>query len=430
MPRSTTGPEAAIEALIAHAEQTLGWSDANNTVKTPVHVWYEQKFGNPDPSKYSWDWCDGWITYVAYKSGNETACRVLGGVAYTVAHANRFRQAGEWTIGATGIRRGDIVFFDWGQGIEHVGIVTGATDGGVVETIEGNTLNVVARRKRERSKIAGFGRPKYGGTTTPPPAEEKPTVPNEYDPPAFPSGLAPGKASPSAKPLQAALKAAGYMSKSIAAADNYGPNTEAAVAAFYRAHKELSDADYDPFIGPKGWDVLHKEAYGGAEKPKVTPPPPATSPTLAEPKHDYRRVTYGGRTVNQRTATMLKAARGLMGLSTPFTLTQGSYNRGVSASAGTHDGGGVVDISTNGGNVNAMLLALRRAGFAAWYRTSAEGFSPHIHACAIGDREMASGARNQVVAYFRGRNGLANNRADSAPASVGRPAPKWADKYR
>ena len=63
----------AVEKMIAFAETTLGWSDENNTVRTPDHTWYNDKFGNPDPSKYAWDWCDGWITYVAWKTGNEAA---------------------------------------------------------------------------------------------------------------------------------------------------------------------------------------------------------------------------------------------------------------------------------------------------------------------------------------------------------------------
>jgi hypothetical protein len=420
----------SVEKMVAEAEKTLGWSDENNTKKTPVHTWYEAKFGNPDPGKYAWDWCDGWITYVAHKSGNAGPVRCLSGQSYTVAHAQAFKANGEWHAGAAGVARGDVVFFDWGNGIEHVGLALGPAKDGMIPTIEGNTLNVVAYRQRDTRLLAGYGRPKY--PTTPPSTGGGTTVPTTYTPPPFPVGLRPGSASPSAKPLQRALKAAGYMAASVVEADNYGPNTEASVDRFYDANPELTQpGSYDPIIGPKGWAELHREAYGGAKPPAVkpTPPPPVTTPVLGEPPHDYRRVTHGGRTVNVRTDVMLKAARGLMNASTPFALTQGSYSTGVSASAGTHDGGGVVDINTNGLNVNATLLALRRAGFAAWYRSPSEGFAPHIHACAIGDREMSSGARSQVAAYFAGRNGLANNRADTAPASVGRPYPQWARKY-
>jgi hypothetical protein len=254
---------------------------------------------------------------------------------------------------------------------------------------------------------------------------------NNYTPPPFPTGLRPGSARPSARGLQKALKDGKYMSTSIAYSDNYGPSTEAAVAAFHRAHPALSEASHDPEIGVRGWGVLHREVYSEKRLNPNPPAPPSSSPSYNEPAHDYRRVTYGGRTVNVRTRTMLERARIELGMGHAIRLTQGSYNRGVSASAGTHDGGGVVDIdSSQFASTNAALRALRRAGFAAWLRTPSEGFSYHIHACAIGDREMAASARSQVVAYFRGRNGLANNKPDSAPASVGRPSPQWAAKYR
>lgn len=414
--------------MVEEAVKTIGWSDKNNTAKTPVHVWYEEKFGNPDTGKYAWDWCDAWITYIAHKSGNaQVVCFGDRGFAYTVAHANTFKVKSQWHEGAAGIRRGDIAFFNWGQGIEHVGLVL-SVDDEAVRTIEGNTLNVVDCRNREPRHIAGYGRPKYvaGGPVTPPT-----TTPAPYKAPPFPTGLAPNSARPSARGLQKALKDGKYLAASVAYADNYGPATQAAVAAFYRAHPALSEAEYDPEIGPKGWATLHTEVYGKkVTNPGPTQPPVTSHPSAAEPPHDYRRVTYGGRTVNVRTQTMLRRAQVLLSRGTELPLTQGSYNRGVSASAGTHDGGGVVDINVSGLNHNAVVRALREAGFAAWLRTPAEGFSYHIHACAIGDREMAPGARNQVRAYFNGRNGLANNRADSAPASVGRPVPRWADKYR
>jgi hypothetical protein len=85
----------------------------------------------------------------------------------------------------SGIRRGDIVFFDWNGSseigaIDHVGIVTSvSSDGQYVYTIEGNSANVCARRVRVVHDIAGFGRPKYpavGGTTASTPARYQVTI--------------------------------------------------------------------------------------------------------------------------------------------------------------------------------------------------------------------------------------------------------------
>jgi|SRR5829696_459292 len=103
----------------------------------------------------------------------------------------------------------------------------------------------------------------------------------------------------------------------------------------------------------------------------------------------------------------------------PIRVTQGGYNSGgVAASAGTHDGGGVIDISVSGlsGDQRRRLLVwLRRCGWAAWLRTPAQGFPYHIHAVRIGDRTASWGAKAQVVAYRNGRNGLKSNRADDGP---------------
>lgn len=146
---------------------------------------------------------------------------------------------------------------------------------------------------------------------------------------------------------------------------------------------------------------------------------------MVEPAHDYDLVRYGGKVVNKRTRTMLEAAAVIYGK--PFTLVQGSYSRGVAASAGTHNGGGVVDISTLGmsdAGRRAAEQALRKVGFFAWVRTPPK-FAYHIHAVAIGDRELSAAARLQIRQGFADRNGLAGN----GPDPQRDPYPAWVDKY-
>lgn len=125
--------------------------------------------------------------------------------------------------------------------------------------------------------------------------------------------------------------------------------------------------------------------------------------------------TLNGQTVNSRTAAMLKAAG--QKAKVDFSLTQGSYNAGgVGASAGTHDGGGAVDISVNNiKDKTAAVKALREVGFAAWERTPAQGFDPHIHAVAVSDTDMSPEAQDQVGAYYTGKNGLASGASDDGP---------------
>ncbi|MEV6073950.1 peptidoglycan-binding protein [Streptomyces sp. NPDC052069] len=96
------------------------------------------------------------------------------------------------------------------------------------------------------------------------PGKAKPSTPAKpYVPPAFPSGLAPGKSKPSAKALQRVLKATGFMPASVKEADNYGPQTSAAVARFHNAHPSYraKGKTYDPAIGARGWAYLHRLAH-------------------------------------------------------------------------------------------------------------------------------------------------------------------------
>ncbi|OZM74680.1 peptidoglycan-binding protein [Amycolatopsis antarctica] len=137
-----------------------------------------------------------------------------------------------------------------------------------------------------------------------------------------------------------------------------------------------------------------------------------------------------GETVNARTKAMLAEAERLT--EQDFTLEQGSYNPGGDpTSAGTHDGGGVVDIDVHGMDAVAVtesVEALRRVGFAAWHRTEEQGDWPaHIHAAAISDPDLSTPAQHQPGDYYLGRNGLADQGADDGPPV--KPIRTW-EEYR
>jgi hypothetical protein len=142
-----------------------------------------------------------------------------------------------------------------------------------------------------------------------------------------------------------------------------------------------------------------------------------------KPSEDYTRIEINGSTLNQRTLSMLAHAQELYGGELELTgtaITQGSYSNAVSASFGTHQGGGAVDLSVLSpgtytvlwDDIDPLLHALRVAGFAAWLREYGELYpdSPiHIHAIAIGDRELSPAAQEQltgIAGYFRGYSGL------------------------
>ena len=153
--------------------------------------------------------------------------------------------------------------------------------------------------------------------------------------------------------------------------------------------------------------------------PTLTPEPPGCQ----EPPDDYTRIEINGSVLNQRTLAMLAYAQELYGGELEITghaITQGSYSNNVSASFGTHAGGGALDLSVlrRGtytvlwDDIEPLLHALRVAGFAAWLREYGELYpdSPiHIHAIAIGDRELSEAAQEQLTGpagYFRGYDGL------------------------
>lgn len=128
------------------------------------------------------------------------------------------------------------------------------------------------------------------------------------------------------------------------------------------------------------------------------------------------RVTYHGATMNTRTRAMLVEAEDWLGRT--LSITQGSYHPGNPDSAGTHDGGGVLDISVSGMSSSlrtTVVRRLRQVGFAAWLRTPAYGFAYHIHAVAISDTDMSPSAQNQAGDYYLGMNGLADRGPDNGP---------------
>jgi hypothetical protein len=147
----------------------------------------------------------------------------------------------------------------------------------------------------------------------------------------------------------------------------------------------------------------------------------------------------GGRLTDARTANMLAEAQRIAGFD--FLYAQGSYNgTAVSASAGTHAGGGVVDIRTipMGSRARKItaLKALRQVGFAAWIRPYVPDlWGEHIHAVSIqpGGRfdqgVLAAGAHQQVKSYYDGRDGLRGNRPDPH-AAFGIDPVTWEEYHR
>jgi peptidoglycan hydrolase-like protein with peptidoglycan-binding domain len=234
----------------------------------------------------------------------------------------------------------------------------------------------------------------------------------QVDPPKPNTGLTPG-ASGHVIEVERALNVRGLLA-SGSVDGHYGTSTVAAYAAWQRS-LGYSGIDANGIPGPTSLTNL------GSGRFTVTRTISTGSRTDA----------YTGKRVNNRTRNMLVAADAM--LSWSITLTQGSYTSSNPSSAGTHDGGGVVDISVSALSTTQRwqtVKALRTVGFAAWLRNPSQGDWPyHIHAVAVSDPDLSTQARNQVHDHYFGKNGLANHAADDTPSSY-RVTFTWWEKYR
>ena len=146
-----------------------------------------------------------------------------------------------------------------------------------------------------------------------------------------------------------------------------------------------------------------------ARKPK--PSPSATR----RYRSGNKQIGYTTVTLDERTIAALGAAEEILGF--PICIGQGSYTGGaVAASGTTHDKGSTVDARVRHLTTServSTVKALKKAGFAAWYRDARTGFPPHIHAVLIDAPEASTSAKWQVREYLAGRNGLSNASADN-----------------
>jgi hypothetical protein len=242
---------AGVEDMIKAAERSLGLSGRPNRITR----WYSARNGAMFASAA---WCNQSITFWANQSGNEAPVCFRRDYAYTVFHAQRFRKEGEWHVDIKGIRRGDIVFFDWNGSnrigaIDHIGLVTGVRNGAIY-TIEGNTSDGCRRRVRFASMIVGYGRPTYASSGSggklrsalkSATARVRPAAVAAVD--GAPVGtpiLKEGSAGVGVRQLQRCLNVVQRCGLDVDG--EYGPKTAAAVSAFQRSTGLLIDGEYGP----------------------------------------------------------------------------------------------------------------------------------------------------------------------------------------
>ena len=141
----------------------------------------------------------------------------------------------------------------------------------------------------------------------------------------------------------------------------------------------------------------------------------ATNRGSGASRMDYgqEKITWRGHTFNRRSVAALLEAERRLGYQ--FQMLQGSYNTSVAASAGTHAGGGAVDCVGRGRWPHEVQV-LREVGWVAWHRTPPAFSTEHIHGVLRGDPQLADGARQQIVDWEHGLDGLADHLHDPGPS--------------
>lgn len=137
-----------------------------------------------------------------------------------------------------------------------------------------------------------------------------------------------------------------------------------------------------------------------ARKQKVKPDP-------------WEIITYKGYRMSRYTAAAIAVLEAKLGF--PLSLTQGPYNKGVGASAGTHDLDGAIDISSY--KWRKKLRVARANSWAMWHRKDLPGvWTSHCHGILKRAKPMAALAVYQLeTSYPARRDGLAGNGVDTFP---------------
>jgi len=162
---NTMTQNEAIEKVLDLAKGEIGYHEQGDNV-TKYAAYLDSISGFYNGPKNGFAWCDVFVDYLFVKSfgadiGRRMVCQPLQSAgAGCLYSAQYYKQAGRWV---TYPQPGDQIFFSYAPGeYSHTGIVESVANG-MVNTIEGNTSDMVARRSYPlaSSSIVGYGRPNW-----------------------------------------------------------------------------------------------------------------------------------------------------------------------------------------------------------------------------------------------------------------------------
>lgn len=162
---NTMTQNEAITKVLGLAKGEIGYHEQGDNV-TKYAAYLDSIAGFYNGPKNGFAWCDVFVDYLFVKSfgtdvGRRMVCQPLQSAgAGCLYSAQYYKQAGRWV---TYPKPGDQIFFSYAPGeYSHTGIVESVANG-MVNTIEGNTSDMVARRSYPlaSSSIVGYGRPNW-----------------------------------------------------------------------------------------------------------------------------------------------------------------------------------------------------------------------------------------------------------------------------
>ena len=165
--RSVRVRSVSAQQIIDLAKDQVGISE-DRSGETKFNKWYMddsraqrtiKRDGGSRAAYRDAAWCDMFVSWIGNRLG---VSGTVGFDAWAVKHAEWFKEHGRWGHHP---RPGAVTFFGWNgskiNDIEHVGFTVKDNGDGTIKTVEGNTHNTVAIRKRKKSFVVGYGYPDY-----------------------------------------------------------------------------------------------------------------------------------------------------------------------------------------------------------------------------------------------------------------------------
>ena len=207
-------------------------------------------------------WCDIFVDWCFIKAygvtiGMQLLCQPWGSAGAGCQYsAQYYERQGRFFVDDP--QPGDQIFFDYGGGINHTGIVVDVNQFAII-TVEGNADEQVQQCSYPHSAnyIAGFGRPNWAMDGEPEPFDPDEPEPEPQEETCDVTSVLPviryGDESPWVKAMQALLIGKGYSCGWYGADGEFGTQTKIGLYEFRKAHSLQTD---DIICDGEAWSLL------------------------------------------------------------------------------------------------------------------------------------------------------------------------------